>query len=154
MRGLILRAAAFAAAATLAVGAQALDREVVKSDLGVEILGVVPTAAGYMLDLRFRVLDPAKAAPLLDAGVGPRLIDDADHVLMVPADRKVGRLRNTPKHVAPGMVLAVLFANPGRLLVAGDEVDVAFGDVVLEDLVIGEFEAATLGLPDLSAPAQ
>jgi len=64
--------------------------------LGIEVKGLRLSAAGYMLDFRYRVLDPVKAAPLLERKIQPYLLDEASGArLAVPDAPKVGRLRAT-----------------------------------------------------------
>jgi len=106
--------------------------------LGIEIQGIRLSAAGYMLDFRYRVLDPEKAAPLLDRKIHPYLLDDASGArLAVPDSPKVGRLRTTSRNkVIPGRSYYILFANPGRYLQAGSKVTLVAGDARISDLTV------------------
>jgi hypothetical protein len=106
--------------------------------LGIEIQGIRLSAAGYMLDFRYRVLDPEKAAPLLDRKTHPYLLDDASGArLSVPDSPKVGRLRTTSRNkVIPGRSYYILFANPGRYLQAGSKVTLVAGDARISDLTV------------------
>lgn len=106
--------------------------------LGIEVEGIRLSAAGYMLDFRYRVLDPVKAAPLLDRKIQPYLLDEASGArLAVPDSPKVGRLRTTSRNkVIPGRNYYILFANPGRYLQAGSKVTLVAGDARISDLTV------------------
>lgn len=106
--------------------------------LGIEVEGIRLSAAGYMLDFRYRVLDPVKAAPLLDRKIQPYLLDEASGArLAVPDAPKVGRLRTTSRNkVIPGRNYYILFANPGRYLQAGSKVTLVAGDARISDLTV------------------
>lgn len=110
----------------------------IAEQLGIEIDGIHLSAAGYMLDFRYRVNDPEKAAPLLDRKVQPYLIDNASGArLAVPDSPKVGRLRTTSRNkVIPGRSYYMLFANPGRYLRAGSKVSLVAGETRIPDLTV------------------
>ncbi len=99
---------------------------------GVKLLGLRETASGYMLDLRFRVLDAQKAAPLLSRKIDRRVIvEKSGAILRVPSTEKLGQLRSavsTPDMVKTDRVYAALFANPGRHVRPGDKVTLVLGD--------------------------
>ena len=125
------------------IGAQryAMDEEeskvAIKEEFGVEIQPLRVTAAGNMLDFRYRVLDAEKAAALHRPQIRPYLMDpDSKARLRVPKT-KVGTFRQG-KNIAPqkDRVYTTLFANPGRRLGPGEEITVVFGDMVLEGMRI------------------
>jgi hypothetical protein len=104
---------------------------------GVRVSSVRLTAAGYMLDFRYTIVDPEKAAPLSDPKNKPVLIDQASGAeMMVPAPPKVGSLRSKSRNGLPvaGRSYFVLFANPGGYIKTGNKVTVAIGDFRAEDL--------------------
>ncbi|MBP7147719.1 MAG: hypothetical protein KBD01_09255 [Acidobacteria bacterium] len=106
---------------------------------GVEVVSLRSAAEGMMLDFRFRVLEPDKAAPLLAQRTSAYLVDPERNVkLTVPSTPKAGQLRNTIRVGLPrqGAVYYVLFGNPNRVLVPGDKVNVVIGDFQAEDIVI------------------
>lgn len=106
-------------------------------ELGVEIIAVRLSAAGAMLDLRYRVIDPEKAKPLMDERVSVGLVDPrTGAVATVPVDEQVGALRQHGTNIRPGQVLATLFGNPGRLLKKGDIVNLRLGDLEITGLTI------------------
>lgn len=107
---------------------------------GIEVEGVRRTAAGALLDFRYRVVDAERAAPLMDhredAWIVPRSRDGER--LVVPTSR-LGSMRQTDRSAArpaEGRTYFALFGNPGGVVRAGDRVDVVIGEVLLEDLVV------------------
>lgn len=97
-------------------------------ELGVEIIAVRLSAAGGLLDLRYRVVDVDKAKPLMNAAVPIQILDPRTGAAgFVPMDEKVGPLRQNANQLRPGQVLAVLFGNPDRALKKGDKVNVRLG---------------------------
>lgn len=113
-------------------------RSEIENKLGIEIVGLRRSAEGYMLDFRYRLLDPAKAAPLLDRKLNPYLLDEATGAQMsVPTAPKVGQLRPTSRNkVIPGRNYYMLFANPGRFLKQGSKVALVLGDLKIEHLTV------------------
>lgn len=106
-------------------------------DGGVVVEALRLSAAGTMLDFRFRVVDPPQAAALLRRGTSRAYaVDRATGArLQVPVPGRVGPLRATGEPKA-GRSYFVLFANPGRRVGAGDRVDVVIGDYQARDLVV------------------
>jgi hypothetical protein len=108
-----------------------------KRTWGVDVVGVRLVSSDWMLEFKYRVLDPAKAAPLLDQHVKPYLVDDASGArLAVPAMENVGELR---QHTTPdaNRIYFMIFGNAEKIVPRGGRVSV----------VIGEFQAS--GLPVL-----
>lgn len=106
--------------------------------LGIRMEGLRLSAAGYILDFRYRVIDPAKAAPLLDRKIRPYLLDVASGAqLGVPDTAKLGQLRTTGRNkVRPEQDYFILFANPGRFVQAGNKMTLVMGDLRIENLVV------------------
>jgi len=103
---------------------------------GVELRGIRLAAAGYMLDFRYRVVDPQKAAPLFARQTKPVLIHEASGAkLVVPRPPTTGPLRssNTPQ---AGRTYFMFFGNPGRFVKPGERVSVVIGDFKAERLVV------------------
>jgi len=95
---------------------------------GIEVIGVRSTAAGYMLEFRYRVTDAKKAAALFERKTKPYLSHhESGKVLGVASTAKLGPLRNsnTPQQ---GRNYWMFFGNAGRLVQAGDKVTVDIGD--------------------------
>ena len=107
--------------------------------LGIEIIGLRMSSGGYMLDLRYRVLDPEKAKPLFDHRIKPFLTDaKTGSKFGVPVPGKIGALRNTSRSGNPKVnkVYFTIFANPGRFLKPGAKVSVVVGDYRIDDLMV------------------
>ena len=126
------------AAAAAEVVATPAPHAGIEDQLGIKIVGLRRASAGYMLDFRYRVLDPGKAASLLDRKISPYLLDeDTGARLAVPEAPKVGQLRPTSRNnVIPGRSYYILFANPGRYLDAGSKVTLVAGDVQIRHLTV------------------
>ena len=109
----------------------------VPTDWGVKVVTVQQSAAGYMLDFRYRVLDKEKALPILSRGDIPYLVHQKTGArLMVPSSPKIGPLRQTALEAKQGKVYFILFANPGKMVSPGDRVTVVIGDFRAEDIVV------------------
>jgi len=107
----------------------------IENKWGIQILGIRKTAAGHMLDFRYKVTDANKAAPLFVRASKPYLIDQSSgKSLVVPNMAKVGPLRtsNPPKE---GRTYWMFFGNPG-LVKPGDKVTVVIGDFKVEDMTV------------------
>lgn len=107
-----------------------------KRQWGIEIIFVRQTAAGYMLEFRYKVVDAEKAQPLFERQVKPMLTHtESGAKLIVPTPAKTGALRNSnpPKD---GQIYWMFFANPGQFVKPGERVSIAIGDFVAENLVV------------------
>lgn len=129
-----------ASAPTVASGeaAQAVPAAAVAA-YGIQVEGLRLSAAGSMLDLRYRVLDPAKAAPLLNGKIQPYLLDEARSArLGVPDTPVLGRIRQTARNnvIHTDRSYFVMFGNPGKALQSGDKVSLLLGAVKITDLVV------------------
>jgi hypothetical protein len=103
---------------------------------GIEIVAIRESAAGYMLDFRYKVLDPAKAAPLFERKNNPYLIDEVTGAkFLVPNPPKTGPLRTTYPPKA-GRTYFMFFANPGKYIKPGSRVTVVVGDFRADGLVV------------------
>jgi hypothetical protein len=112
------------------------EKTFLKRQWGVEVMYVRQTAAGYMLEFRYRVLDAEKAKPLFERRTKPVLTDaETGAQLIVPTPAKTGALRNSNPPIA-GRVYWMFFANPGKLVQPGHHVSVDIGQFRAEDLVV------------------
>jgi hypothetical protein len=142
LAGLFIAALAMLCASNNAAAAaktgKPTPRSAIEDKMGIEIVGLRRSAAGYMLDFRYRLLDPVKAAQLLDRKLSPYLLDEATGAqLRVPTAPKVGQLRPTSRNkIIPGRNYYILFANPGRYLKAGSKVTLVAGDTQINHLTI------------------
>jgi hypothetical protein len=117
--------------------ATASDADALRERWGVEIVGIHLTAARQMVDFRYRVLDPVKAAPLLDRHNRAALIDvETGAVLSVPHAPKIGTLRQNTTNPRAGRVAFALFANPQMGIREGSRVTVTIGDFRAENLTV------------------
>lgn len=104
---------------------------------GVEVLGLSSTAAGYMLDLRYRVLDPAKAQPLADSRSEAYVLDPASNTTQAVADTPTaGKLRERGRPLMADRVYSIVFANPGKQIGPGAKVNLVVGDLHLNDVTV------------------
>lgn len=104
---------------------------------GIEVTSLHLSAKGRMVDFRYRVLDPDKAALLGDRTVKPTLTDLATGaVLRVPSFPKTGSMRQTSAKMEAGRVYFMLFANTGMPVKTGSRVTVTIGDFKAEGLTV------------------
>ena len=101
-----------------------------EQDYGIKVDLVAVTAAGGLVDLRFTVVDQAKALHILhDATVMPALlVEPSGTVIRAPTGM---RHKVT---VLDGGNYFILYSNPGGAVQAGTHVSVVIGDVRLEPL--------------------
>lgn len=112
------------------------QKQELREKWGIELVAMRSTAAGHMVDFRYRVLDAEKAAPLFKRQTKPYLIHQASgKVLGVPNTAKIGSLRNsnTPQN---GRIYWMFFGNHHRLVHKGDKVTVAIGDFRAIDIEV------------------
>jgi len=125
-----------ATSATTASSTVKKSEESMEEKWGIQIVGIRLSAAGYMLDFRYHVLDPEKAAALFDRKTKPYLIDQASGAkFMVPSPPKVGPLRTSDPPQADRTYF-ILFANPGKYVKQGNEVTVVIGAFRAENLTV------------------
>lgn len=106
-------------------------------DAGIRVESLRLTAADYMLDLRFRVTDPERAAPFFSRKTELQLVDPVSGArLAVPNTPKLGKLRQVARKGMPDRSYFVLFANPGRFLKAGSQVTLVAGDTHVARLTV------------------
>lgn len=107
------------------------------AEFGIQVEGLHLTAAGSMLDFRYRVIDAAKAAPILDGKMKPYLLDEARGAkLDVPDTPVLGRIRQTARNnkILTDRTYFIMFGNPGKALQSGDKVTLLLGPVRITDL--------------------
>ncbi len=111
-------------------------KDIIEERWGVQILGIRCTAAGFMLDFRYRVTDAEKASPLFDRATKPYLIDqDTGAKFLVPNPPKTGPLRTSNKP-QQDRVYWMFFGNLGRYVKPGSKVTVVIGDFKAENLTV------------------
>jgi hypothetical protein len=107
-----------------------------KREWGIEILYVRQTAAGYMLEFRYKVVDAKKAQALFERQIKPLLTHvESGAKMVVPTPAKTGALRNSnpPKD---DHIYWMFFANPGQLVKPGEHVSIEIGEFVVKNLVV------------------
>ena len=110
----------------------------IEEQWGVKIESLRISAAGNLLDFRYRIIDPEKATHLVDRRNKAYMIDQASgKVLSVPTTAKVGPLRQTVRYGLPkkDRIYFILFGNP-HVMKSGDKVTVVIGDFKAENLII------------------
>ena len=112
------------------------EKTLMKRQWGVEVLFVRQTSAGYMLEFRYKVLDPVKAKPLFERQTKPTLTHvDSGARFIVPTPPKTGALRNSNPPLADHTYW-MFFANPGKYVKPGDLVTIEIGDFVARNIVV------------------
>lgn len=112
------------------------QKTLMRRQWGVEVLYVRQTAAGYMLEFRYKVHDAEKAKALFERQTKPLLT----HVrtgaqMIVPTPAKTGALRNSNPPL-DGHTYWMFFANPGKFIQPGEQVNIEIGDFQVEGLVV------------------
>lgn len=102
--------------------ARPLRDDAAESGLGIRPQGLRLSATGDMVDFRYRVTDPDRAAPLLDGKIAPYLLDEAS-----------GAQLEAPDAANPG---SIRFANPGRMVRTGSRVTLVIGDRRIGNLTV------------------
>lgn len=108
----------------------------IQRNWGVDVMGMRPVSAGYMLTFRYKVVDLEKARLLNDKRSKAYIIDDATgNVLGVPVMDKLGELRqkSTPEL---NRIYFIMFGNPGKLVKSGSRVSVVIGEFRVDGLVV------------------
>lgn len=103
---------------------------------GVEITGIRISAAGYIVDFRYRVHDAEKSVPLFVRKTKPVLVQEATgREIPLYRSPKVGPMRSSymPKK---DRVYTILFSNSSRAVKPGDRVTVRIGEFVVRGLVV------------------
>jgi len=104
---------------------------------GVEITSLRLSARGRMVDFRYRVLDPIKAATLAKREFKPQLLDQATGaILTVPTTPKLGPLRQSATQLIQGKIYFALFANTRCMVKSGSQVTVVIGPLRVENLTV------------------
>ena len=112
------------------------EKTFMKRKWGVEVLFVRQTSAGYMLEFRYKVLDPEKAKPLFVRQTKPTLTHvDSGATFIVPTPPKTGALRNSNPPLADHTYW-MFFANPGKYVKPGDLVTIEIGDFVAKNIIV------------------
>jgi len=99
---------------------------------GVRLIRVAVTAGGGLLDLRYQVVDPSKAAAVHEAKTPPAIIDERTGLVL-------NRLLMGHAHqgqLKPAVSYYLVFENTGNWVRRGGEVTVLLGDAEVEHVVV------------------
>jgi len=95
------------------------------------------SGAGLLIDFRYKVIDAAEAAQVVNRKVQPYIVDPVTgHQFRVPHAQKIGTLRHMGGMLQDGRSYSMLFANPGRTIKSGAKVNLVVGHLRLEDLTV------------------
>ena len=140
---LVLAAALFCGDSAAAVPPNAASPEIAtpsqgaESLTGVEVVALRLTAAGRMLDFRYRVTDHAKASALLNRNTKAHAIHQPTGAKMsVPFVAKLGRLRSSAVEGKRDRVYFLFFDARGPQVKSGDRVTVVIGEHRFEKLAV------------------
>ncbi len=104
---------------------------------GIQIVGLNLSAAGYMLDFRYRLTDADKASPIMNRKIRPILIDQqSGATLTIPDTPTLGQLRQSSRQAQLGRTYFMMFANPGKFIQPGSKMTLVVGDMKLHDLTV------------------
>jgi hypothetical protein len=122
-----------------------ISAQTLEDEYGIRVTLVAVTAAGGMVDVRYRIIDPEKAAKLIDpehGGIMPMIhVEDVlctepglrpryENIFLVPDPHM-----RTQK-LLPDRMYFTLIPNSRNAVTRGASVIVVFGDVALEPLVV------------------
>ena len=111
--------------------------DTIASKWGVGDFVVRISGAGYMLDIRYRVLDSKKAVKIFDRKAKPYVIQESTgHTFTVPSNAKVGFMRQKPKHIEDNKMYFIMVANPARRIQAGEKITLVIGEVKIPGLAV------------------
>lgn len=111
--------------------------ESVQEKWGIEVVFLRLSAAGRIIDFRYRVTDPEKAIAVFDGRVKPVVIDKASGKRMsVVSVAKAGALRQKTLSPEKGRIYFILFKNEGGLMKVGSKADVEVGEIIIPGLLV------------------
>jgi hypothetical protein len=122
----------------------ALQKELtpLEHEWGIKFLRINLTAAGYLLEFKYKILDPQKARGMVQRKFSPNpyvIVEKSGAILKVPFSAKLGSLRSsvrTANQMQIGKNYFTLFANPSRHVNAGDQITIVVGDFMVEHVVV------------------
>jgi hypothetical protein len=103
---------------------------------GVKLKPLRVTGDGLFLDFRLHVIDPEKAAPLLQKGTKAYLLDQKSGKTFQVPTTKVGPMRASASKPKADKDYTMLFNNTNRIVKKGDKVTVVIGEFKAENLVV------------------
>lgn len=109
--------------------AKVISNDMLEQEYGIRLTLVGVTAAGGMVDVRYRVVDPLKAAKLIDeeeGGIMPMVYVGSGDVMLMPD------MHMREQKLVAGRVYYTLIPNTQNAVKRGTVVTVVFGDVAVE----------------------
>jgi hypothetical protein len=99
---------------------------------GVRLVRVAVTGGGGLLDVRYQVVDPDKAATVHEAATPPAVVDEASG--LVVSQLLMGHSHTGPMKAAATYYL--VFENPGGWIHRGSSVAVLLGDAQVDHVLV------------------
>jgi hypothetical protein len=121
-----------AAPAPIAWGRPVVKAQGLASRTGVVVTQVAITGGGGLVDLRYQVVDPAKAATVHDPAKPPALVDERTGLVI--HDLLMQHAHTGTYHA--GETYYVVFTNPQNRLQRGSQVTVLLGDTALRHVLV------------------
>jgi hypothetical protein len=104
---------------------------------GIKIERIHPSAAGQMLDMRYRVVDQEKAKGVMKRGAQIYLVDQSNGArLSVPDMAMVGKLLQRPDQGDNKKVFWIFFSNPGAMVKPGARVTLVIDEIRIKDILV------------------
>jgi len=98
-------------------------------DWGIEPIHARVTANGYMIEFRYKVVDPEKAVILSDRKQFPYMLSMKSRArLSVPYFPTVGFIKSNRRFLHAGRNYSAMFSNEGTHLLRGDQVRIQVRD--------------------------
>jgi hypothetical protein len=119
--------------ASIQTGRQVVSQAGLVDLTGVRIARVTLTAGGGLVDLRYQVVDPDKAAAVHDPSTPPGVIDEETGVVV--NNLFMGHMHKGELKAA--VTYYLVFENPGDILHRGSTVSVLLGNAQVEHVVVG-----------------
>lgn len=108
-----------------------------EKDWGIQPVFLRITAEGFMMELRYRVLDPEKATILsLSKDLPTMLSGKSKARFSVPYGSTVGYLKSNRKFLKKDRNYIIMFSNENRHMLPGDQVRIQIGDEISPFLTI------------------
>jgi len=108
-----------------------------RGDWGIEPVMLRTTADGYMVEFRYRVVDPVKARVLSNNKEFPRLKAMKSQArLAVPFFGTVGYIKSNRRFLKQGKNYTTMFSNENRHLISGDKVRIQVGNQQSPELTV------------------
>jgi hypothetical protein len=104
---------------------------------GIKIERIHPSAAGMMLDMRYRIVDLEKAKGAFKRSAQIYLVDQARGTKMpVPDMAMVGKLLQRPDQGDSKKIFWIFFSNPGAMVKPGDKVTLVIDEIRIKDILV------------------